>query len=125
VHPHTILVVEDEILVRLTLRAILEDGGFSALEAQDAAQAIEIIERTPGIDLLFTDVQMPGEMDGLGLAKWMIENRPATPVIIASGNPGMTNAAMELCGAVMFPKPYDFESAVVKIRQTIESRRKR
>src|ERR1700722_1189750 len=115
---HKILVVEDEPLIRLALATHLEERGLEVLEAGSAAEAIQILQG-PGclLDLVFTDVRMPGEMDGLGLSKWIFDNRPNVPVILASGDLGKATAMDELCGREAITKPYNFEAAADKIRQ--------
>ena len=81
----TVLVVEDEALIRLMLVEALEDDGYQVLEADDAAGAVRLLEGQRDVDLVVTDVRMPGEMDGLHLAQWIKQNRPRTKVIISSG----------------------------------------
>jgi CheY-like chemotaxis protein len=63
-----VLVVEDELLVRINAVEMIEDAGFEALEAADADEAIEILEGRPDTKVIFTDIQIPGSMDGLKLA---------------------------------------------------------
>jgi CheY-like chemotaxis protein len=65
---HTILVVEDDIFVRLDIAEYLRDCGYRVIEAGTAAEAIDVLESNVPIDLVFSDIQMPGEMDGFGLA---------------------------------------------------------
>ncbi len=81
----TILLVEDEALTRLMLVTELERNGHSVIEAADADQALSILRNDDSIRLLFTDVNMPGTMDGLALAKLVRAERPAIRVIVASG----------------------------------------
>ena len=118
-----ILVVEDEPMIRLALCTELEDKGFEVKEASCAADAVGILQE-PGcpVDLVFSDVRMPGEMDGVGLSKWIFENRPNTPVILASGDIGKENAMKDLCGAEAITKPYSFDAAAEKIRVMIAKR---
>src|SRR4051812_45793079 len=80
-----ILVVEDELLIRMALAEFLEDSGFHVVEAGSAAEAIAIVESNPRIALVFSDVVMPGGMDGFGLAGWLDANRPGLPVMMTSG----------------------------------------
>src|SRR6201996_5224602 len=85
----TVVVVEDEALIRAVLSDMLQDKGFKVLEAANANEAIEIFEKTSvEIDLVFTDVRMPGSMDGFGLVRWVQSSRPTLPVIVASGDIG-------------------------------------
>jgi CheY-like chemotaxis protein len=119
----TILVVEDEFLIRAMLSDYLQECGFKVLEGSTADEAVAIIENLDvQIELVLTDVRMPGSMDGFGLARWIRTNRPGTHVILTSGEAKKADAAKELCGhAALFEKPYDLEAVVTKIRSTIEA----
>jgi two-component system, response regulator PdtaR len=64
-----ILVVEDEALIRIWAAGLLEENGFSVLEANDADAALKVLESRPDVKLLFTDVQMPGSLNGMELAR--------------------------------------------------------
>jgi len=64
----SVLVVEDEMFIRMVAVDTLEDRGYVILEAGDAREALEVLEQTPGISLIFTDINMPGDIDGLDLA---------------------------------------------------------
>lgn len=111
--PPTILVVEDEPLLRLALQEVLSDAGFAVVEADCVAQAVEMVlapQRT--IDLVFSDIRMPGAMNGMQLADWIRERYPGVPVLLTSGysDKGMTQKYP------FMPKPYDFGILVEKIR---------
>jgi len=83
--PRAVLVVEDDAIVRMLACDILEDGGFDALEAVNAAEAQVLLEARPDIALMFTDIDMPGEINGLGLARLAALRTPALPILITSG----------------------------------------
>ena len=119
-----VLVVEDEPMIRIALCTDLEARGFEIREAACAADAIEIL-REPGcpVDLVFSDVRMPGAMDGLGLSRWVFENRPNIPVILASGDLGKETAMKDLWGAEAIVKPYGFDAAADRIRELMAGRR--
>jgi DNA-binding NtrC family response regulator len=119
----TILVVEDEFLIRAMLSGRLQECGFKVLEGSSADEAIGIIENIDGpIDLVLTDVRMPGSMDGFGLVKWIRANRPSIKAIIVSGDAQKTDVAKELCESqTFFEKPYDLEAVVAHIRTTIDA----
>lgn len=120
----TVLVVEDEALLRMTLADHLKDCGFFVIEACDAQEAIEILEAVVEIDVVLTDVKMPGEIDGFGLAKWIRENRPHLAVFVASGYSGKLDLARELCaGEQFFTKPYDITAVAEVIRDHLAARR--
>ena len=121
----TILVVEDEPLIRMAVSDFLQDCGFKILEAGNAQEALEMIQSDQSqIDLVFSDVRMPGEIDGFGLSKWIRENRPDLPVILVSGDTKKSDVAHELCTEEPFlRKPYDLQMVVAHIRQYIERRK--
>ena len=122
----TVLVVEDEAMIRVAITDMLQEHGFSVLEAANANEAIEIIEKaTVEIDVVFTDVRMPGTMDGFGLVKWIKNVRPSLPVIVASGDVGQLNdAGKQQLGDMFVAKPYDLTKTGQKIREAAASRRK-
>jgi DNA-binding NtrC family response regulator len=89
-----ILVVDDEILVRIDLVDTIEDAGFATFEASSAEDAIRLIERHPDICVLFTDIDMPGPMDGLKLSHYVRERWPQIRIVITSGHVFTTAAQM-------------------------------
>ncbi len=100
-----ILVVEDEALILFAVSDELRDHGFEVLEASNSAEALTFIEGRQDIDLLFTDINMPGKIDGLQLAGIARELRPALKIIVTSGkNLPDTNALPD--GGLFMPKPY-------------------
>jgi DNA-binding NtrC family response regulator len=116
----TILIVEDEFLPRAMLSDHLQECGFMVLEAANADDAIKTIQTGIPIDLVLTDVRMPGSMNGFGLAKWISANKPNISVIIASGEAMQTEAANELCDHIpFFRKPYDLTAIVTGIRTAL------
>jgi DNA-binding NtrC family response regulator len=118
----TILIVEDEFLPRAMLSDHLQECGFMVFEAANADEAITTLETGIPIDLVLTDIRMPGSMNGFGLAKWIYTNKPKTNVILASGEATQADAANELCGHVpLFTKPYDLRAIVAEIRATLEN----
>lgn len=81
----TVLVVDDEAFIRLMLIDTFEEAGFRALEASNASEAIEILTTpTINVELLISDIRMPGELNGLDLADWARKNRPAMKVLLMS-----------------------------------------
>jgi CheY-like chemotaxis protein len=78
-------VVEDEMLLRMFAVEMVEDAGFISLEAGNADQAVEILESRSDIALLFTDIEMPGTMDGLKLAHAVHKRWPPIKIIVVSG----------------------------------------
>jgi CheY-like chemotaxis protein len=80
-----ILVVEDEVLVRMLACDILTEGGYHPIEAVNAEEALALIDARLDIAAIFTDVDMPGEINGLGLARLAVLRRPDLPVIVTTG----------------------------------------
>ena len=80
--PTTVLVVEDEMVLRMRAVDIVEDAGFVAVEAVSADQALLILEQRSDISMLFSDIQMPGTMDGLKLAHAVNERWPQIKIIL-------------------------------------------
>lgn len=103
--PRRVLLVEDELFVRMDIAATLRDAGFQVIEAACADAAMEFIESGERIDLVFTDIQTPGILDGLALAERVRARYPLMPVLICSGNPESEGAASQLGKFV--PKPYE------------------
>src|SRR5450631_177370 len=83
--PAVVLVVEDEMLLRMRAVDMVEDAGYAAVEAVDADEAVKILESRSDIALVFTDIQMPGSMDGLGLAHAVHDRWPPIKIIVVSG----------------------------------------
>ena len=100
-----VLVVEDEALVRLTAVTSLEDLGCTALQAGSADEALSIIHEHPEIRVVFTDIQMPGNLDGLELARYIREKWPNISVVISSGRVMPPKATLPR-GVRFIPKPY-------------------
>jgi CheY-like chemotaxis protein len=113
--PPSILVVEDEVLIRLTVADHLRDCGFRVLEAANGDEARRIIEAGETIDLVFSDVQMPGTIDGFSLARWIRANRPGLPVLLTSGYVKQAELANDLCTEIV-SKPYDHDDLVRRLR---------
>lgn len=113
-----ILVVEDEGIIRMFAVAALQDAGFQVLEAQDGAEALDILARNPEICLLVTDVRMPGLIDGLALAARVQRDHPAIRTIIVSGSTSAEEAVG--AGAVShLSKPYKANAMVQVVRDSL------
>jgi len=89
--PAVVLIVEDEMLLRMRAVDMVEDAGYTSVEAMDADAAFAILESRSDIALLFTDIQMPGSMDGLKLAHAVHERWPPIKIILVSGQLGLAN----------------------------------
>lgn len=118
--PKEVLVVEDEPLIRMVAADALADGGIMAWEAGDADEALEVLEQHPRIGLVFTDVNMPGEMDGLGLAHEVSGLRPDMKVIVTSGAATVADADLPNDG-MFLPKPYPATRLVGIVAEKLDS----
>lgn len=113
-----ILVVDDEPRVRMMVTDSLEDASLRVIEAQNADEAVGILASGAQVDLMLSDVRMPGTMDGLALLRWSKTNRPDLPVIIMSGHLAATEA-LEHGAAHFLGKPYSFPYALTLIKQEL------
>jgi CheY-like chemotaxis protein len=101
-----ILIVEDETLIRWGAVKMVEDAGFEVLEAANADEAIQILESRSDIRVIFTDIHMPGSMDGLKLAHAVRYRWPPIKIIVTSGH-GFPNEQALPEGGRFVPKPYN------------------
>lgn len=104
----TVLVVDDQVLIRMGIAEFLRSCSFRVVEAGSAEEAIRILQNDEPIHVVFTDVCMAGSLDGFGLAQWVRRERPGVKVILASGVTRTVQAAGDLCDDAPFlAKPYD------------------
>jgi two-component system, response regulator PdtaR len=109
----TVLIVEDEAIVREVIQAELEDAGYGVVVAAHADAAIAILESRSDIHLVFTDIDMPGSMDGLKLAAYVRDRWPPVHIIITTGK----SRPLEIpANALFIPKPYLGQTIVDAIR---------
>jgi two-component system, response regulator PdtaR len=101
-----VLIVEDSAIIRMGAIDLVLSAGYEALEASDADEAIRILESRSDIDLVFTDVQMPGTMDGIKLSHYIRGRWPPVKLIVASGAAILEESSLP-GGSKFFPKPYD------------------
>jgi CheY-like chemotaxis protein len=113
----TVLVVEDEILVRMTLADYLRDSGLRVLEAANAEEAQAILRAGEAVEVVFSDVNMPG-MDGVALARWISAAFPDVQTILTSGDTA-NRANAKAAAAVFLEKPYAFENLERLIKRLI------
>jgi CheY-like chemotaxis protein len=118
----TVLVVDDEVDLLEIAVAYLEDMGYRALHATDGAHALEVLAREPGIDLLITDVMMPGGMNGVELARKVRELKPDVKIIYSSGFPSEALAersGTQVDGPLLY-KPYQRNEFATAIRRVMD-----
>ena len=101
----SVLIVEDEILLRIAAVEMIEEAGFETVEAGSAAEAISILESRSNIRVVFTDIQMPGSMDGLKLAAAVRSRWPLIKIMAASGRSCIREGDLPK-GGVFLAKPY-------------------
>ncbi|MEA2838330.1 MAG: hypothetical protein QOD89_2880 [Bradyrhizobium sp.] len=109
----TVLVVEDEVMIREVVKDELEDAGYTVVIAADADAAIAILEARRDIHLVFTDIDMPGSMDGLKLAACVRDRWPPVHIIITTGK---SRPATIPANALFIPKPYVGRNVVAAMR---------
>lgn len=114
----TVIVVEDETLVRLDIVMSLENEGFVVLEASNADEAIDILDAHSEIRLMFTDIDMPGSMDGLKLAAAVRDRWPPVKIIVASGHRQLSDELLPVEGR-FFSKPYDHARVITAMREML------
>lgn len=109
-----VLIVEDEILIRMLLSEALRQEGYVVIEAANADEAFLVLRATPSPDVLITVVRMPGTVDGFQLAAFVRRTCPELKVIITSGYAG-PDGALGLADAFL-PKPYELSAIVRRLR---------
>jgi CheY-like chemotaxis protein len=122
--PAVVLVVEDEMLLRMRAVDMVEDAGFTSVEAVDADEAVAILESRSDIALLFTDIQMPGSMDGLKLAHAVHQRWPPIKIILVSGQLKLANSDIP-ADSRFFGKPLEAEEMIAEMRNLIGQARRR
>ncbi len=103
--PIVVLVVDDEAVLRFIASDVLEESGFQVLEAEDAKAALKVLADHPGVRVLFTDINMPGALDGLDLAREVHERWPAIKLVVTSGRPRPSDSEIPDSGRVSSPSP--------------------
>jgi CheY-like chemotaxis protein len=118
-HRSTVLLVEDELLLRWPTGEYLRDAGYRVIEAATASEAIAVLASGVRVDLVFSDVNLAEEMNGHALASWLASNRPQIPILLTSAD------RQELCrvtvGAMRgtLSKPYYLSAVAERIREML------
>lgn len=115
-----ILLVEDEPLVRMLAADVLREAGFEVLEAEDAEAALALMESSGRIAALFSDINMPGPIDGFELARRFRARRPGVGIVLTSGRFGPSADGVRMDGALLLAKPYRLESIPDVICQVLD-----
>jgi len=114
-----VLLVEDEFLIRLTLAEALVDAGYEVLEAETGDAALAVLESDPSISLLLTDIQLPGQLDGLRLVARARAGRPSLPVIYMTGRPDTMTSTRGNPRDAFIAKPYLPSEVTATVRRLI------
>lgn len=115
-----VLVVEDEYLIRRIVVDAIQDAGYVAIQANDADGAIAILETRKDIRIVFTDIEMPGTMDGLKLARAIRDRWPPIELILTSGKHHLEGDRIPARGRFL-PKPYSPDTVVATIERLVNS----
>jgi CheY-like chemotaxis protein len=116
--PAVVLVVEDEMLLRMRAVDMVEDAGYTSVEAVDADEAVAILESRSDIALMFTDIQMPGSMDGLKLAHTVHERWPPIKIMLVSGQ--LRPADIDIpADSRFYGKPLEATEMIAEMRNMI------
>ncbi|HTJ65554.1 MAG TPA: response regulator [Alphaproteobacteria bacterium] len=115
----TVLIVEDELFVRMSIAEYLRDEGFHVIEAANGDEAMAVLRGGTPISLVFTDVRMPGSIDGCELAKQVRARWPHVPVILTSGYSEELLSARSISEDIVVPKPYRPQAILTTIRAVL------
>ena len=116
--PAVVLVVEDEMLLRMRAVDMVEDAGFTSVEAVNADEAVAILESRSDIALLLTDIQMPGSMDGLKLAHAVHERWPPIRIILVSGQLRLASVDIP-ADSRFYGKPLEAKEMIAEMQSMI------
>lgn len=114
----TVLIVEDEVFVRMIGVDMLEDAGYRVFEAENADEALQILSGDAHVEVLFTDIRMPGKMDGLALAEFVHARWPDIKLLVTSGHCCLSDQEVP-DGGHFVAKPYRLDTVVDHIRKAI------
>jgi DNA-binding response OmpR family regulator len=117
--PAVVLIVEDEPLLRELAVEFVKDAGFVALEAGDADEAVDLLEVRSDIAVLFTDINMPGNMDGLKLAHTVRDRWPPIKILVTSGQLRLGPSDLPSNG-IFLGKPYCGETVIARLHLLVD-----
>jgi DNA-binding response OmpR family regulator len=121
--PATILVVEPDILVRITIAEHLRNCGYRVLEAATAEDVMSVLGSGRTVEIVLMEVALPGSIDGFALAQWLRRRHPAIDTILASGVAGAAERVRDLCEDGPLAKPYQPQEVMRRINLLLERRR--
>ncbi len=109
-------------MVRMPIAEYLRDCGYNVVEASDACEAIAAMDAEDQVSLVFSDIRMPGKMDGLGLAEWVRSHHPDIPVLLTSGyNGGRSLPATSGTASRFIEKPYSQNQVAQRIAVLLDA----
>jgi DNA-binding response OmpR family regulator len=121
--PSTILVIEPDILVRMTIANYLRECGYRVYEGAAADDVVTVLGTEHKIDIVLAEVLLSGSMDGFALARWVREKHPGVDVVLTSGIAKAAEQAADLCDEGPLEKPYHPQEVVRRINILLERRR--
>lgn len=111
--------VEDEPLIRMAYAEYLADCGYLPLEVSSGDAAVEVLEKSMAIDIVLSDVRMPGKVDGFGVARWIAEHRPHLPIILISGDARARIDDPQIAHVPVLRKPVEMQVIHQKIKNAL------
>jgi CheY-like chemotaxis protein len=117
--PATVLLVEDEILIRAAVAEYLRNLSYTVIEAADATEAIAVFSSGELIDVVLCDIDLPGTMNGLSLARWINQRRSAPPVLLTSGR--ITRPTRKTATGFVMAKPYRLAELAERLQSILAS----
>lgn len=118
--PETVVVVEHEVLVRMEIAAYLRECGYKVIEVSNGDEALSLLEmRALGVDIVFSNIEMPGDMDGFRLSQWLRKNRPEVQIVLTGTINRAASEAVDLCEESHLPKPYDHQTVLDRIKKLL------
>lgn len=115
----TVLLVEDELLLRWPAGEYLRDAGYRVIEAASGSEAIAVLSSGTHVDIVFSDINLTDAMSGHALAGWLASNHPQVPMLLTSGDGGELGRVTVGTMRAVLSKPYDLSTAEKRIRQLL------
>jgi DNA-binding response OmpR family regulator len=114
----TILIVEDEVIIRMNVSEYLRECGYKVIEAANGDEALQVLkDPSIAVHIVFSEVQMSGTLDGFGLSQWIRTHRPDLRVLLAGTLDRAVHTAAEVCEEGPLSKPYEPHRLLGRIKQ--------
>jgi CheY-like chemotaxis protein len=120
-HSRTILFVEDDFSARCTVAECLRETGYRVIEAGNAAEGVSVLSCGTRVDLVFTDINMPGDLDGHAFARWIAKYHPTLPILLTSGASRDVDTIASGRARRFIAKPYDMAEVARQIEEMLTS----